>query len=103
MMLTKLTVAGAAVALAGHGAAAGVTLVAAVAVGGGPNADLDSGGKIGVLMVSALTYGIAQLVLLGVCIATQRRLGPLSAQGLVAGWLLGFAASLLYMCGGHGA
>ncbi len=100
MMITKPAVVGAAVALVGHGVAVGVTLVVAIAGGGGPNADLDSGGKAGVLIVSAVTYGIAQIVLLGVCIALRRRLGPLSSRGLVPGWLLGLAASLFFMCGG---
>jgi hypothetical protein len=100
MMITRPAVTGAIVALAGQGVAVGVTLVAAVAAGGGPNADLETGGKAWVLMVTAMTYGIAQLVLLAACIALRWRLGPLSTLGLVPGWLLGLAAGTFYLCGG---
>jgi hypothetical protein len=100
MMITRPAVTGAVVALAGHGVAVGVTMVAAVNAGGGPNADLDTGEKAGVLVIVATTYGIAQIVLLGVCIALRWRLGPRSSRGLVLGWLLGLAASVFYMCGG---
>jgi hypothetical protein len=100
MIIHKRSVVGAVVALAGHGVAVGVTMVVAVANGGGPNSDLDAGGKLWVLMVITVTYGIAQIVLLGVCIALRWRLGPLSSRGLVPGWLVGLAASIFYMCGG---
>jgi hypothetical protein len=100
MMITRPAVVGAVVALAGHGVAVGVTMVVAVSAGGGPNADLDAGGRAWVLMVVAMAYGLAQIVLLGVCIALRWRLGPLSSRGLVPGWLVGLAASIFSLCGG---
>ena len=103
MMITKPAAVGAVVALAGHGLAVGVTMIAAVAVGGGSNADLDSGDKWGVLMIAAVTYGIAQIALIGVCIAARGRLGPLSLRGLIPGWLLGLGASIFFLCGGLSA
>lgn len=96
-------VAGAVVALAGHGLTLGVTLAVAIAAGGGPDADLDAGGRLGLLFFAVFTYGIAQLVLLGTCVALSGRLGRGSSSGLVAGWVLGLAASLSYLCGGFGA
>ncbi|MEU8234624.1 hypothetical protein AB0C12_33970 [Actinoplanes sp. NPDC048967] len=100
MMITKPAVTGAVVALAGHGVAVGATMIAAVNAGGGPDADLDTGEKAGVLVIIATTYGIAQIVLLGACIASRWRLGPRSSPGLVLGWLLGLAVSVCYLCGG---
>jgi hypothetical protein len=96
-------VAGAVVALAGHGLAVGITIALAIAAGGGPNADLDAGGRFAAFFFGVFTYGIAQLVLLGVCAALSGRLGHGSSSGLVAGWVLGLAASLYYLCGGFGA
>lgn len=87
----------------GHGAAVVVAEAAAIAAGGGPNADLDAGEKIGVLSYVALVYASAQLVLLGICVAVARWLGREALSGIVAGWVLGLAASLCYMCGGFGA
>ncbi|MER7443260.1 hypothetical protein [Micromonospora avicenniae] len=103
MELTRPMVAGAVVALAGHGVALGVTLAVAIAAGGGPDADLDSGGRFGVLFSTAFTYGIAQLVLLWGCVALSGPLGRGSSSGLVAGWVLELAASLSYVCSGFGA
>ena len=74
----------------------------ALSAGGGPNADLDAGDTVGVLMASAFAYGIAQVLLLGLCIASWRRLGPGATSGLTAGWILGLAASTYYVCGGFG-
>ncbi len=51
----------------------------------------------------ALVYASAQLVLLGICVAVARWLGREALSGIVAGWVLGLAASLCYMCGGFGA
>jgi Na+(H+)/acetate symporter ActP len=77
-------------------------MIVAVAAGGGPNADLEPGGKAWVLMLVAVAFGIAQVVLLGICIGLRWRLGPPSTRGLVAGWLLGLAVSMFYLCGGFG-
>ncbi|MFE9695039.1 hypothetical protein [Micromonospora sp. NPDC005806] len=103
MKITRPMVAGAVVALAGHGLAVGVTIALAIVAGGGPNADLDAGGRFAALVFGVFTYGIAQLVLLGSCVALSGRLGHGSSSGLVAGWVLGLAASLYYLCGGSGA
>lgn len=75
----------------------------ALVAGGGPNADLDAGGRFAGLLFVLFTYGIAQLVLLGVCVALSRRLAGASSSGLVAGWVLGLAAGLYFLCGGFGA
>lgn len=107
--VTKSMVAGLVVSLAGQGVAVWVSVAVAVAAGGGPNADLDGGEKLGVLYSSALTYGFAQLVLLGICVALPvslflfRRRGSGLVVGLVAGWVFGLAAGLFYLCGGFGA
>ncbi|WP_147252562.1 hypothetical protein [Micromonospora endolithica] len=102
MTITRPMVAGAVVALAGHGLAVGLTIVLAIAAGGGPNADLDAGGRFAALFFGVFTYGVAQLVLLVSCFALSGRLGRGSSSGLVAGWTLGLAASLFYLCGGFG-
>ncbi|MER7420464.1 hypothetical protein ABT346_27405 [Micromonospora peucetia] len=102
MKITRPMATGAVVALAGHGLAVGVTIALAIAAGAGPNADLDAGGRFTALFFGVFTYGIAQLVLLGSCIALSGRLGDGSSSGLVAGWVLGLAASLFYLCGGFG-
>jgi hypothetical protein len=47
-MITKPMVVGLVVALAGHGLAVGVTIALASVAGGGPNAELDAGEKLGV-------------------------------------------------------
>lgn len=102
MTITRPTVAGAVVALTGHGLAVGFTSALATAAGGGPSADLDAGGRFAALFFGVLTYGIAQLVLLGSCFALSGRLGRGSSSGLAAGWILGLAAGLYYLCGGFG-
>ncbi|OHX01280.1 hypothetical protein BFV98_31275 [Micromonospora sp. WMMB235] len=63
---------------------------------------MDAGGRFAALFVGVLTYGIAQLVLLGSCFALSGRLDRGSSSGLVAGWILGLATSLYYLCGGFG-
>ena len=74
----------------------------ALSAGGGPNADLDAGDTVGVLMASAFAYGIAQLLVLGLCIVSSQGLGPGATSGLTAGWILGLAASIYHVCGGFG-
>ncbi|MFI2713868.1 hypothetical protein ACH495_27480 [Micromonospora sp. NPDC018662] len=103
MTITRATVAGAVIAFAGQALAAGVTAASAIAAGGGPNADLDAGGRLAALLLGVVIYGIAQLVLLGCCVALSGRLGHGSWAGLVTGWALGLALSLYYLCGGFGA
>ncbi|GAA5198205.1 hypothetical protein GCM10023322_71060 [Rugosimonospora acidiphila] len=109
MKITKLLVAGLLVSLAGQGVAVWVTNAAAIAAGGGPNADLDAGEKFGVFYSYASTYGFAQLMLLGSCVALPLsvflflRRGSDLVAGLAAGWVFGLAASLFFLCGGFGA
>jgi hypothetical protein len=98
--ITKPMALGLVFALAGHGLAVGITVALAIAGGGGPHADLDAGGRFAGLIFGVLTYAIAQLVLLGTCVALSGRLGAGAAQGLTVGWLLGLAMSLFYLCGG---
>ena len=93
---------GAVVALVGQGLVLGATLALAVAAGGGPNTDLDAGGRFAALIFVVLTYAIAQLVLLGVCVAVAGRLGAGAPLGLTVGWMLGMAIGLFFMCGGFG-
>ncbi|WBC16740.1 hypothetical protein O7600_07840 [Micromonospora sp. WMMA1998] len=102
MTIIRPVVAGAVVALAEHGLVVGFTIALATAAGGGPNADVDAGGRFAALFFGVFAYGIAQLVLLGNCFALSGRLGRGSSSGLVAGWILGLAASLYYLCGGFG-
>lgn len=101
--ITRATVAGAVVALAGQALATGVTVVLAIAAGGGPSADLDAGGRLAALVFGVAAYGIAQLVLLGSYVALSGRLGRRSSLGLVTGWAVGLVVSLFYLCGGFSA
>lgn len=101
--ITKATVAGALIALAGQALAAGVTVASAITAGGGPNANLDAGGRAAALLFGVAIYGVAQLALLGCCVALSGRLGHGSSVGLVTGWAVGLAMSLHYLCGGLGA
>jgi hypothetical protein len=98
--ITKRMVAGLVVSLAGNAVAVGVSEAVAIANGGGPNADLDTGEKFGVLIKSVATFSIAQGLLVGICVVLALRLGREASLGLAAGWVLGLAASLFYVCGG---
>jgi hypothetical protein len=99
-MITKPMVVGALVALAGHGVVVGLIIALAVALGGGPQADLDAGGRFAALLVGVAVFTLAQLALAVLCIAVSRRLGSGASSGVAFGWVLGLAASLLYLCGG---
>jgi hypothetical protein len=74
----------------------------AVAAGGGPNAELDAGEKIGVLTAAGLAWAVAQIALLAGCVAASKRLDRKATVGIAVGWTLGLAASLAYLCGGFG-
>jgi hypothetical protein len=100
VIVNRSTFAGAIVALLGHVFAVALLLGLLVFLGGGPNAELDAGGKGAALFFGLLGYGVLQLVLLGVCVASSRRLGRGSTPGLTVGWVLGLAASLCYLGGG---
>ncbi|HEY0699557.1 MAG TPA: hypothetical protein VGD43_17305 [Micromonospora sp.] len=99
MKITQPMVLGAGIALAGHVVAVGVTYT----LGGGPDADLESGGRFAALFVAMFVYGIAQLVLLLGLMALSGHLGRGASTGLTAGWVLGLAVSLLHLCGGFDA
>lgn len=100
MVITRAAVLGAVVALAGHGLAVGVTTAVAVRMGGGPDVDLDAGGRLAVLLVCGLTYGLAQLLVVGAGAVARWRLGPGALPGLLIGWIVGLGLSLFYLCGG---
>lgn len=102
MPSAKPAIVGAAISLAGHGLAVGATMATAIALGGGPNADLDAGGRYAALAFVIPAYGAAQLALLGICVASWRRLGSASLPGIVVGWVLGLGAGTFYLCGGFG-
>jgi hypothetical protein len=103
VIINRSTFAGAVVALLGHVIAVALFLGVAILVGGGPNADLDAGGRGAAFFFGLIAYGILQLALLVVCAAASRRLGPGSTAGLTLGWLLGLAGAMYYMGGGFGA
>jgi hypothetical protein len=103
VQITRPVVAGAIAALVGQVLVVGVTVAVAVAAGGGPTTDLEPGGKMAVLLVAAIAYGVAQLVVVGGCVVLSGRLGRGSSVGMVAGSVIGLAGSLYYLCGGQGA
>ncbi|MFI1992906.1 hypothetical protein [Actinoplanes sp. NPDC020271] len=100
MKITRANLSGVVTAIVGQGLVLGLTMVVVIALGGGPHADLDAGERFGVLVVGLGAYGIAQLVLLGVCALLSRRIGRGAGWGMTAGWMLGFAATLLYFFSG---
>ncbi|MFI5938493.1 hypothetical protein [Actinoplanes sp. NPDC051494] len=102
MLITRPMVAGAVVALAGHGLAVVATIAVAVAAAGGTDVDLDAGGRFAAVVFMACTYGVAQMILLVVCVASWSRLGSGSLPGILTGWVLGMAATMFYLCGGFG-
>jgi hypothetical protein len=100
VIVNRSTFAGVVVALVGHVFAVALLLGVLILLGGGPDADLDAGGRSAAAFFGLLAYGVLQLALLGGCVALSRRLGPGSTAGLTVGWALGLAASLYYLGGG---
>ncbi|MFF5226020.1 hypothetical protein [Dactylosporangium sp. NPDC000521] len=75
---------------------------AGAAGGGGPDADLEPGGRGYVFFVVVLTFGTPQALVLGGCVALGRWLGPRSTAGIAAGAVVELVASVFYLCGGAG-
>jgi hypothetical protein len=100
VIVNRSTFAGVVVALVGHVFAVALLLGVLIVLGGGPDADLDAGEQGAAAFFGLLAYGVFQLALLVGCVASSRRLGPGSAAGLTAGWVLGLAAGLYYLGGG---
>lgn len=100
VIVSKRGVAGAAFAVAGHGLVVAFSMAVAIRYGGGPDADLDAGGRFAALLFGVLAFGAAQLILLPACVLLCARLGAGSGTGTAVGWVLGLAASLYYLSGG---
>lgn len=100
MTINRSTFAGAVVALLGHVFAFALLIGVVVALGGGPDADLDAGERGAAFFFGLMAYAVLQLALLFGCVAAARRLGPGSAPGLTVGWIAGLTLSAYYLGGG---
>jgi hypothetical protein len=90
---------GAAIGFCGQVLTNAVVYGAVLSQGGGMNADLEPGGRFGILLF--LTYGAstAQLLLVGVLLVfvTRKRSRPFTS-GVWLGWTVGLLAAVLWCC-----